>query len=72
MIALINGAGRRNGAAICAAFEPGEVGELEGRAWPISAILDPEEPAEMFEILPVTDHGLFRRGGLLARAIRKR
>ncbi len=68
MAALIAAGGSRNGRQL-RPFEPEEVGELEGGMADL-AILDPEEPAEMFEFTG-RRRGLFRSGGLLAKAIRR-
>ena len=67
MAALIEQAGKGGGTRTLRRFEPEEVGELEGGLADL-AVLDPEEPAEMFEFSGGR-RGLFRRGGLLARAI---
>ena len=48
-------------------FHPPELGELEAALADREA-LDPEEPAEMFRIVP-PGRGLFRPGSLLARAM---
>jgi phosphatidylserine/phosphatidylglycerophosphate/cardiolipin synthase-like enzyme len=50
-------------------YHPDPPTELE-RELADRAMLDPEEPAELFEITP-PDRGLFRRGSLLARSMRR-
>jgi len=65
MIAAL-GAGRRRQLR---PFEPKELTELEAEMVD-RQLLDPEETAEMFRIRPAR-RGLLRRGGLLARAVRR-
>ena len=50
-------------------FHPPALNELEIELAD-REMLDPEEPPEMFELLP-RERGLFRRGSLLARSMRK-
>lgn len=69
MAALIEEARAAGGNRTLRRFEPGEVGDLEGGLADL-AVLDPEEPAEMFQF-NTRRRGLFRRGGLLARAMTK-
>ncbi len=67
MAAMIAGLERRE--RHLRVFEPPEPTELE-KSLADSEAFDPEEPAEMFALTP-PGRGLFRSGGLLARAMKR-
>jgi len=68
MAAMIAALGDRNRRRLVP-FQPAEPGEWEV-ALAERQMFDPEEPAELFQILP-PNRGLFRPGSLLAKAMRK-
>lgn len=68
MAGMIEALGRRN-ARHLRRYEPEELTDLQIEMVD-RQMLDPEEPAEMFRIRPAR-RGLLRRGGLLARAMKR-
>src|SRR5690606_5077270 len=69
MAGMIEALGRRN-ARHLRRYEPEELTDLQIEMVD-RQMLDPEEPAEMFRIRPAR-RGLLRRGGVLARAMKRR